>query len=121
MLPGAYVFRMGSLRTANSLTSRNISFAPPARTLMLYHYSVAPPPSQGVGSRQILSCIQEGTLESRSLRTAVHRGGWATLYAPRGGAASFVIFKGCALAFPLCHFQTRNLQIFQRFTNPFER
>src|SRR5882762_10020547 len=48
MLPGAYVFRMRSLWTANSLTSRNISSAPPARTLMLYHYSVAPPPSQGI-------------------------------------------------------------------------
>src|SRR6266852_9911196 len=47
MLPGTYVFRMRSLRTANSLTSRNISSAPPARTLMLYHYSVATPPSQG--------------------------------------------------------------------------
>src|SRR2546429_5775060 len=47
MLPGAYVFRMRSLRTANSLTSRNMSSAPPARTLMLYHYSVASPPSQG--------------------------------------------------------------------------
>src|SRR6267378_749312 len=38
---------MRSLWTANSLTSRNISSAPPARTLMLYHYSVAPAPSQG--------------------------------------------------------------------------
>src|SRR5229473_4385471 len=38
---------MRSLRTANSLTSRNISSAPPALTLMLYHYSVATPPSQG--------------------------------------------------------------------------
>src|SRR2546425_12893226 len=47
MLPGAYVFRMRSLRMANSLTSRNMSSAPPARTLMLYHYSVASPPSQG--------------------------------------------------------------------------
>src|SRR5882672_5516092 len=50
MLPGAYVFRMRSLWTANSLTSRNISSAPPARTLMLYHSSVAPTPSQGTAS-----------------------------------------------------------------------
>jgi hypothetical protein len=35
------------LRTANSLTSRNIDSAPPARTLMLYHYSVGKPASQG--------------------------------------------------------------------------
>src|SRR6267154_4663845 len=47
MLPGAYFFRMRSLRTANSLTSRNMSLAPPAPTLMPYHYSVAPSPSQG--------------------------------------------------------------------------
>src|SRR6266480_1590618 len=47
MLPGAYFFRMRSLRTANSLTSRNMSLAPPARTLMPYHYSVASSPSQG--------------------------------------------------------------------------
>src|SRR5215469_15062054 len=38
---------MRSLRTANSLTSRNIGSAPPARTLMLYHYSEGLRPSQG--------------------------------------------------------------------------
>src|SRR5215470_8592225 len=38
---------MRSLRTANSLTSRNIASAPPAHTLMLYHYSVARESSQG--------------------------------------------------------------------------
>src|SRR5689334_2132634 len=38
---------MRSLRTANSFTSRNISSAPPARTLMLYHYSGGSAPSQG--------------------------------------------------------------------------
>src|SRR6266436_1375969 len=54
MLPGAYVFRMRSLWTANSLTSRNISSAPPARTLMLYHYSVTPTPSQGITPPSVL-------------------------------------------------------------------
>src|SRR5437867_1621558 len=53
MLPGAYVFRMRSLRMANSLTSRNMFSAPPARTLMLYHYSVASPPK----SRNRLSSL----------------------------------------------------------------
>src|SRR6266478_7538935 len=48
MLPGAYVFRIRNLWTANSLTSRNICSAPPARTLMLNHYSVATAPSQGI-------------------------------------------------------------------------
>src|SRR5207249_12195655 len=47
MLPGAYLLRIRRLPTANSLTSRNMSLAPPARTLMPYHYSVASSPSQG--------------------------------------------------------------------------
>src|SRR5579859_5127656 len=46
---------MRSLRTANSFTSRNISSAPPARTLMLYHYSDGFPPSQGTRPQLAIS------------------------------------------------------------------
>src|SRR5579859_173506 len=47
---------MRSLRTANSFTSRNISSAPPARTLMLYHYSDGFPPSQGTRPQLAIFC-----------------------------------------------------------------
>src|SRR5262250_1396924 len=52
MLPGAYDFRICTLRTARSLTSRNMSAAPPARTLMLIHYFGSCRVSQESGGRK---------------------------------------------------------------------
>src|SRR5712692_8792017 len=59
MLPGAYLFRTGNLRTARSLASRNMSSAPPARTLMLSSLL-----SRLLAkSRNALRCVGSGVLE----------------------------------------------------------
>src|SRR5260221_697948 len=52
MLPGAYDLWMRTLRTARSLTSRNISSAPPARTLMPIHYLGRRRVSQETGAKR---------------------------------------------------------------------
>src|SRR5713226_7148724 len=59
MLPGAYLFRIANLRTARSLASRNMSSAPPARTLMLSSLL-----SRLLAkSRNVLRCVRCGVLE----------------------------------------------------------
>src|SRR5437879_6465550 len=104
MLPGAYVFRMRSLRTANSLTSRNMSSAPPARTLMLYHYSVASPPSQGstlplvpflhpLGQQLGLVPILWCTAALQPLQHLI-RGGGSRDSAPSGSSHSASFWRG---------------------------
>src|ERR1700756_3305776 len=92
---------MLSLRTANSFTSRNICSAPPARALMLYHYSDGFPASQGTRSQLACFCTFLVTLPVQYSRVDHpldgNLPGWPTLcgFAFRKGWAALFFAAVC--------------------------